>query len=98
MVAENQISKDLRVLNYDLKDVAIVDNQIDMFRHQLSNGIPILSFYSYKQDRELKHLLAFLQHHVLPAPDVRPVLQDYFKLEQLAKLYPVDHAIKQLYL
>ena len=36
--------KDLRVVNRDLKDVALVDNAVFSFGFQLDNGVPIAAY------------------------------------------------------
>ena len=54
--------KDLRVIaNRDLKDVLLVDNAAYSFGYQLENGIPIIPFYNDKEDRELMHLIQYLE-------------------------------------
>lgn len=53
--------KDLRIVrNRDLKDICIVDNMSHSFALQKSNGIPILSWLSDKNDTELKFLSDYL--------------------------------------
>lgn len=53
--------KDLRIIaNRDLKDIIIVDNAVLCFALQIDNGIPILPFYTDKNDDELLHLVYYL--------------------------------------
>ena len=53
--------KDLRVVNRNLADVAIVDNSAFSFLLQPENGIPILPYYHFSKDRELETLLEYLK-------------------------------------
>ena len=45
--------KDLRVVNRNLENVAIVDKSAFSFLLRPENGIPILPFYHFSKDREL---------------------------------------------
>ena len=54
--------KDLRIIaNRALADLLIVDNSVLSFLFQIDNGVPILPFYSNKQDEELLHLSFYLR-------------------------------------
>ena len=54
--------KDLRIIkNRNLSDLIIVDNSVLSFLFQLDNGVPILPFYTNKQDEELLHLSFYLK-------------------------------------
>lgn len=75
--------KDLEILGRDLNAVVIVDNSISAFSLQLENGIPISSWFSDTNDRELLALFNFilrLQH----AADVRPYLCSFYGLTTFA--------------
>ena len=55
--------KDLRIFSREtpLNKILLVDNSSHCFFTQLKNGVPILSFYDQKEDRELLHLKRYLQ-------------------------------------
>lgn len=70
--------KDLRIIaNRELKDLIIVDNAVLCFSLQIENGIPILPFYSDKNDDELLHLLFYLKS-LAEADDIRPLNRGAF--------------------
>ena len=67
--------KDLRIFsNRDMGKIVLVDNAAHSYYFQLSNGIPIVPYYSNKKDSELRSLEKFLLEEILPAEDVRPVI------------------------
>ena len=54
--------KDLRVFkDRDIKDIAIVDNQVYSFANQLENGVPIIPFIDNKKDDQLEKLRHYLK-------------------------------------
>ena len=71
--------KDLTILNRELSKVAIVDNSPYVFAYQIDNGVPIESWYNDTRDRELLHLLPFLET-LVNVPDVRPLIREKFQL------------------
>ncbi|CAD8056649.1 unnamed protein product [Paramecium sonneborni] len=89
--------KNLEVIDRDLKDIVIVDNASYSFVHHLENGIPIISFYDDKQDNQLIKLYRFLIHKVLPLEDVRTLLKEYFKLDQIDQFQTIVEAIEKMY-
>lgn len=74
--------KDLRILgNRQLKDIAIIDNSVCSFAYQLSNGIPIISWYDNKADVELKKLRSFLKS-LVNEEDIRVPIERTYKLQE----------------
>lgn len=65
--------------------MVLVDNSVLSFALQLENGIPILPFYSSKQDEELLHLLYYLKCLVVQE-DVREHNKEAFGLSKLAQM------------
>ena len=54
--------KDLRIIkNIPLENMVIIDNSVLSFAFHLDNGIPILPFYSNKEDIEMNSLKDYLQ-------------------------------------
>lgn len=74
--------KDLNVLGRDLSRVAIVDNSPYAYGYQISNGIPIESWFDDAEDEELAQLLPLLQK-LANQDDVRPTIQQVFKTHDL---------------
>jgi len=83
--------KDLQKLNRSLNRIVLVDNNAFCFLPQLSNGIPISSFYDDPNDNALQFLTVFLRQ-IEEEPDVRPVLNQSFDLQNLLKEHR-DHII-----
>ncbi|KAI9596698.1 HAD-like domain-containing protein [Syncephalis fuscata] len=71
--------KDLSILGRDLSKVVIVDNAPKVsFAYQLSNGIPIESWYEDPADKELLNVLQFLET-LVGQEDVRPSVEQQFR-------------------
>jgi len=76
--------KDLQRLNRPMNRIVLVDNNPFCFLPQLSNGIPISSFYDDPNDTALSVLRTFLEK-IKDHNDVRPFLRKSFNLESLLK-------------
>ena len=76
--------KDLKILEEgrSLKDVVIVDNNIQSFFLQLSNGIPIYDYTGDKNDQVLLSLTEYLKQF-LDVADVRTKIDADFKIKEL---------------
>lgn len=72
-------------LNFELKDIAIIDNSIFSFAYQLSNGILINSFYDDYNDFELNNIKNYLLNYIFCSNDVTFVNNQVFKFNKLIK-------------
>lgn len=72
--------KDLRIFaNRRIKDMIIVDNFVHSFAYQLDNGIPIISWVDYEDDKELHGLIYYLKK-LVKVEDVRETNKKIFRL------------------
>ncbi|XP_065841348.1 CTD small phosphatase-like protein 2 [Oscarella lobularis] len=75
--------KDLHVLGRDLAHTVIIDNSPSSFAYQLSNGIPIESWFEDETDDSLLRLIPFLQEIIDGGSDVRPLIEERYRLHEL---------------
>ena len=76
--------KDLRVLNRDLNKTIIIDNSLASFVYQISNGIPVRSWYESLNDKELlniKIILIKLKEY----NDIKPKLKKWLYSDNFFK-------------
>ncbi|MCQ2819813.1 MAG: HAD family hydrolase [archaeon] len=91
--------KDLVRLGRNLKDIVIVDNSPLSYALNPDNGIPILSWYEDKSDKELYHITPILQF-LAYVPDVRDYIKkfvlnnelNYVKAVQIINAYKAVQA------
>ena len=74
--------KDLDILKkyYKLKNCVIIDNSVLSFAYHLSNGIPIIPYYSTKDDNELI-ILAYYLSFISNENDLRKSNNKHLKLK-----------------
>lgn len=65
----------------DLARIILIDNSPQTYLFQKNNAVPIVPFFSNKEDKEMLKLEVFL-NGLSDAADVRPILQSHFKFEQ----------------
>lgn len=66
VLVDQTFVKDLRAIKRDLKDVVIVDNAVEAFSFQTTNGIPIKSWFCEADDVELlKTLRVYFIHLII---------------------------------
>jgi Dullard-like phosphatase family protein len=91
LFARGYYLKDLAKIGRPLGRIVLVDNNAFCFLPQLSNGIPISSFYDDPNDSALTVLTQFLER-IKGEEDVRPFLKKSFNLETLLR----DHRMAVL--
>jgi CTD small phosphatase-like protein 2 len=82
--------KDLRIVgNRGLQDIVMIDNLVESFGLQLSNGVPILEFTGAADDAELLKIIPLMEE-LSKAEDVRIVLKEKMRLEDICGLNHKD--------
>ena len=72
--------KDLRIFEgLSLSEVVLIDNSVYSFAHQIENGVPIIPFYTDRNDEELLHLIKYMEG-VAACRDVREYNREAFGL------------------
>jgi Dullard-like phosphatase family protein len=66
--------KDLGKIGRELKNIIIIDNNPVSYSKNIDNGIPILTWYSNKNDNELMKLVPILKY-LANLDDVRPIIR-----------------------
>lgn len=89
MNVDGNFLKDLNVLGRDMRHTVLVDNSPHAFGYQISNGIPIESWFDDPTDTELLKLANFLQS-LRDVPDVRPILKRRFGMQALVDNSTLD--------
>ena len=70
--------KDLKKLNRNLKDLIIVDNSPMAYAFDVDNGLPILSWFENKDDRELIYIQPILKF-LANVDDVRKYIKKFLR-------------------
>ena len=89
--------KDLNILNQNLKNVILLDNNPNSYRYNKCNGLPIKTWHSEQNDKELIKIIPFLTF-LSTVEDVREYIPnvvdndeiDYNKIYKLLNNYNLD--------
>ena len=73
--------KDLRIFeNRRVQDMFIIDNSVFSFAFHLDNGVPIISWYNDRDDKELNQLVEYFKI-IEESEDVREINRQIFHLD-----------------
>ena len=82
IVSEGLLVKDLRIFkNRKIKDIVLVDNSLHCAAYQIDNCVPIVSWFSDRDDKELVKLVSYLEE-VEKVDDVRVANRKFFNLSR----------------
>ena len=70
--------KDLKRLNRNLKDIIILDNSPLAYAFDVDNGLPILSWFDNRDDKELVHIVPLLKF-LAKVDDVRKYIKKFLR-------------------
>lgn len=90
--------KDLGIIwNREIDDILLIDNAAYSFGHHIGNGIPILSFFEDRSDKELLYLSSYLES-IANSPNLREANSKAFQLENLnsSEIQKYIHIYKNL--
>ena len=85
--------KNLNILNYNLKDVILLDNNPISYSFNKTNGIPIKSWHNDKNDKELIKIGHFL-NFISSVDDVRYYIQRIVENDEI-NYYKINKMIAQ---
>ena len=86
-IVNTSFIKDLTKLGRDLKDIIIIDNTPLAYSLNKENGIPIVSWFEDKRDRELYNLIPILEF-LSTVPDVREFIPKLVINNEVSYLHP----------
>jgi CTD small phosphatase-like protein 2 len=91
LTSDGKYVKNLNILNYNLKDVILVDNNPISYSYNKANGVPIKSWHNDKNDKELLKMRNFL-NFLSSVDDVRYYISKVVENEEIS-FYKVNTMI-----